>query len=110
MRCRDAHGAATSTPGPALTIDSAELDSDRGQGFYQDQSSLDDLLQEAERTHILRALELANWVVAGPNGAAARLGINRSTLLSRMQRLGIRVSRNYVASRDHVANWRPALA
>jgi formate hydrogenlyase transcriptional activator len=46
-------------------------------------------LQEAERTHILNALEEANWVVAGPNGAAARLGLKRSTLQSRMRKLGI---------------------
>ena len=50
-------------------------------------------LEEAERQQILAALEKANWVVAGPEGAAARLGMKRSTLQSRMQKLGIRVSR-----------------
>ena len=39
--------------------------------------------------------ELQNVVVGGPNGAAARLRINRTTLVSRMQRLGISASRNY---------------
>ena len=34
-----------------------------------------------------------NWTVAGPNGAAFRLGMKRSTLQSRMQKLGIRISR-----------------
>ena len=46
-------------------------------------------LEEAERDHILKTLEQTRWVVAGPNGAAARLGIKRSTLYFRMQKLGI---------------------
>jgi formate hydrogenlyase transcriptional activator len=35
------------------------------------------------------ALERANWVIAGPNGAAASLGVKRSTLQFRMRKLGI---------------------
>jgi formate hydrogenlyase transcriptional activator len=52
-------------------------------------------LVDAERAHITTALRATNWVVGGPNGAAAQLGLPRTTLLSRMQRLGIpgRVSR-----------------
>ena len=50
-------------------------------------------LEESERQQILAALEKANWVVAGADGAAARLGMKRSTLQSRMQKLGIRVGR-----------------
>ena len=50
-------------------------------------------LDETARQQILTALEQANWVVAGANGAAARLGMKRSTLQSQMQKLGIRVSR-----------------
>jgi formate hydrogenlyase transcriptional activator len=46
-------------------------------------------LKDAERDHILKTLEHTRWVVAGPNGAAARLGIKRSTLYFRMQKLGI---------------------
>jgi formate hydrogenlyase transcriptional activator len=46
-------------------------------------------LEEAERDHILKTLEHTKWVVAGPNGAAARLGMKRSTLYFRMQKLGI---------------------
>jgi formate hydrogenlyase transcriptional activator len=49
-------------------------------------------LEDAERDHIRKTLEQTRWVVAGPNGAAARLGIKRSTLYFRMQKLGI--SRN----------------
>jgi formate hydrogenlyase transcriptional activator len=50
-------------------------------------------LEEAERQQIVAALEKSSWVVAGPDGAAARLGLKRSTLQSRMQKLGIRVTR-----------------
>jgi formate hydrogenlyase transcriptional activator len=50
-------------------------------------------LEESERQQIMAALEKSNWVVAGPEGAAARLGLKRSTLQSRMQKLGIRISR-----------------
>jgi formate hydrogenlyase transcriptional activator len=46
-------------------------------------------LDDAMHTHILGALHATNWVVAGPHGAAARLGMKRSTLASRMTKLGI---------------------
>jgi formate hydrogenlyase transcriptional activator len=46
-------------------------------------------MEDAERDHIRKTLEQTGWVVAGPNGAAARLGMKRSTLYFRMQRLGI---------------------
>lgn len=46
-------------------------------------------LEEAERQHILRALEETRWVVGGPSGAARLLDINRTTLLARMKKLGI---------------------
>jgi formate hydrogenlyase transcriptional activator len=51
------------------------------------------VLDDAERKQILGALEQTNWTVAGPDGAAVRLGMKRSTLQSRMQKLGIRISR-----------------
>jgi len=47
-------------------------------------------MTDAERRHILEALNASNWVVGGPNGAANLLGLKRSTLQSRMGRLGIR--------------------
>ena len=65
--------------------------------------SLQEMLEETERNQILRALEDANGVVAGPNGAAARLGVKRSTLQLRMQRLGIRLSRTAVDDRKQTA-------
>jgi formate hydrogenlyase transcriptional activator len=51
-------------------------------------------LEDAEREHIRKTLEQTRWVVAGPNGAAARLGIKRSTLYFRMQKLGISRTNN----------------
>jgi len=53
------------------------------------QGKLQRALQETERRWILRALEQTRWVIAGPNGAAAHLGVKRSTLQARMQKLGI---------------------
>ena len=46
-------------------------------------------LADAERAHITATLRETNWVVGGPRGAAAQLGLPRTTLLARMQRLGI---------------------
>ncbi|MBI3803861.1 MAG: sigma 54-interacting transcriptional regulator [Nitrospirae bacterium] len=46
-------------------------------------------LEAAEREHIMRILDEANWVVGGVSGAAARLGMKRTTLQSRMRKLGI---------------------
>jgi formate hydrogenlyase transcriptional activator len=47
-------------------------------------------LEAVERDHILQALHHSGWVVGGPTGAAARLGLNRSTLNARMRKLEIR--------------------
>jgi formate hydrogenlyase transcriptional activator len=49
-----------------------------------------DTLENAERNHILRALNETHWVVHGKKGAAEILGINPSTLRSRMEKLGIK--------------------
>jgi formate hydrogenlyase transcriptional activator len=51
--------------------------------------ALHDVLEETERQQILKALKQSNWVVAGPNGAAAHLGMKRSTLQLRMHKLRI---------------------
>ena len=48
-----------------------------------------DTLEEAERKHILAVLQETHWVVSGPSGAAARLGLHRATLQFRMKKLGI---------------------
>jgi formate hydrogenlyase transcriptional activator len=46
-------------------------------------------LEQAERAHILATVKETKWVLSGPNGAATRLGMNRSTLQFRMKKLGI---------------------
>jgi formate hydrogenlyase transcriptional activator len=46
-------------------------------------------LEQAERDHILRVLTESKWMIGGPAGAAARLGMKRTTLQSRMKKLGI---------------------
>lgn len=47
-------------------------------------------LEEADRQHILRALRQTEWKIAGPKGAAALLGMKRTTLQARMRKLGIK--------------------
>lgn len=60
-------------------------------------SERSDELAEISRAHILSVLDATNWRVAGPDGAAARLGMKRSTLNFRMKKLGIFRHRNAVA-------------
>jgi formate hydrogenlyase transcriptional activator len=48
------------------------------------------VLEEVERDHIVRALDASNWVVGGRSGAAERLGMKRTSLVYKMQKLGIR--------------------
>jgi len=55
----------------------------------EDQGNIRCILEQVERQQILAALEQSRWVVAGSNGAANRLGMKRSTLQARMQKLGI---------------------
>ena len=54
-------------------------------------------LEEAERHHILNALRESNWVVGGATGAAARLGVKRTTLISKMRRRGVSRGMAYAA-------------
>ncbi len=46
-------------------------------------------LENSDRALIVETLEQAGWVVGGPRGAAAKLGLKRTTLLAKMRRLGI---------------------
>jgi formate hydrogenlyase transcriptional activator len=46
-------------------------------------------LKQAESGHILKILRETRWVVGGPRGAAARLGLKRTTLMGKMKRLGL---------------------
>jgi formate hydrogenlyase transcriptional activator len=55
-------------------------------------------LEDIERESILHALEESNWVVGGPDGAAVKLGLKRTTLASRMEKLGISRPRSKFAT------------
>jgi formate hydrogenlyase transcriptional activator len=46
-------------------------------------------LRDSERALILNTLEAVEWVIGGPEGAAAKLGLKRTTLICKMQKLGI---------------------
>jgi formate hydrogenlyase transcriptional activator len=72
------------SPSPVLHIPLSELKSNPD-GHTAGLATL----AEAERDHILRALGESKWVLGGPKGAAAALGMKRTTLQSRMQKLGI---------------------
>jgi formate hydrogenlyase transcriptional activator len=74
------------SPGPVLRIPLAELAADEGENGNGDASGT---LEDAERDHILRVLRETRGIIGGPNGAAARLGLKRTTLNSKMRKLGI---------------------
>jgi formate hydrogenlyase transcriptional activator len=59
----------------------------------KDRAAVVQTLEESDRKQILKALDAANWVIAGPKGAAALLGLKRSTLQARMAKLGIQRAR-----------------
>src|SRR5258708_29379033 len=46
-------------------------------------------LEDSDRALIVETLEQVGWIVGGPRGAAAKLGLKRTTLLAKMRRLGI---------------------
>ena len=57
-------------------------------------------LDEAEREHILRALEATGWRINGPKGAAAMLKLHPSTLRFRMKKLGLTKTLNYTSQTE----------
>ncbi len=78
------------SPGKVLRLPLAELQPSNGpEASAQSAAPKAMSLKDAEREHILQALAETNWVVGGPKGAAARLGLLRTTLIYKMQRLGI---------------------
>jgi formate hydrogenlyase transcriptional activator len=93
--------------GPILNVSLAELKPDLSAAYGPSpangksvpRENLQDMVEWTERNQILRALEETNGVVAGPNGAAARLGVKRSTLQHKMRKLGIRLSRTALEDR-----------
>jgi formate hydrogenlyase transcriptional activator len=74
--------AALLSTGPSLRVPLAEILNDPG-------FSGGNALEQAEREQILRALRECNWVVGGARGAAARLGLKRTSLAYKMDKLGI---------------------
>src|SRR5207244_2347987 len=72
------------TSGPALRVPMSEF---RGRAVAPSGGAA--TLEATEREAILRALHESNWVLGGPHGAATRLGLKRTTLQSRIQKLGI---------------------
>jgi len=70
--------------GPALRAPLAELELS-----FTGPSHDDTTLETSEREHILRVLRESKGVIAGPEGAAARLGLKRTTLNSKLKKLGI---------------------
>ncbi len=77
--------AALLTSGPSLKVPLAEILASSDLHMHGD----DNVLKQAEREQIVRALRESNWVVGGSHGAAARLGLKRTSLAYKMQRLGI---------------------
>jgi formate hydrogenlyase transcriptional activator len=63
-------------------------------------------LADAERDHILETLQLTGGVVGGANGAAARLGLPRTTLISRMRKLGISNGKHVALQPTRVSEMR----
>jgi transcriptional regulator with GAF, ATPase, and Fis domain len=80
--------ACVLSPGPIVEIsDALRAPGDAGAADDGEQPIVP--LDESERMHVQRALAATNGRIHGPDGAAALLGINGSTLRSRMQKLGI---------------------
>ena len=74
--------AVVATTGPTLRLPEPKSRNNRGAASSR-------TLAQVERDHIVATLQATNWVLGGWDGAAARLGLSRTTLISRMQRLGI---------------------
>jgi formate hydrogenlyase transcriptional activator len=77
--------AALLSTGPSLRVPLAEILIESGHSA----ASGGNALEQAEREQIVQALRESNWVVGGAGGAAARLGLKRTSLAYKMQKLGI---------------------
>ena len=81
--------------GDVLSDSRPELTCITPYGSKLSKSSAPVTLAQAESSHILQTLQETKGVIGGRNGAAARLGVPRTTLMYKMQRLGINRGRNY---------------
>ena len=77
------------TRGPILYVPLAELESDDEEEEAESSLPENPNLRAAEREHILRVLRETKGQIGGPEGAAARLGVKRTTLNSKLKKLGI---------------------
>jgi formate hydrogenlyase transcriptional activator len=75
------------SPGPSLHVPLGDLQP--APGVPEEPTAEAVTLADAEREHIVGVLRGTGWVVGGPDGAAARLGMRRSTLQWKMKKLGI---------------------
>jgi formate hydrogenlyase transcriptional activator len=75
------------SPGPSLQVPAGDLQPAATQADAPASAAVS--LADAEREHILEALRETGGVLGGPKGAAARLGMKRSTLYKKMKKLGI---------------------
>jgi formate hydrogenlyase transcriptional activator len=87
-----------SDPGPVLYVPLAELEMQALEAQDERGGNRDPTLHTAEREHILRVLRETAGQIGGSDGAAARLGLKRTTLNSKMKKLGIERS-DYMKSR-----------
>lgn len=79
------------SPGKVLrpSLDELQFSAQLADANFTDKSKDRMTLKDLEHEHIIQALAATNWVLGGPKGAAARLGLARTTLISKMQKLGI---------------------
>ena len=77
------------SPGPELQVALPELSPNAAVIPAEARRVRNMNLEDAERAHILHVLRDTNWIIGGPRGAASKLGLNRSTLRSKMIKLGI---------------------
>jgi len=81
------------SPGPTLRVPLNDLHVQPVAAAAAPGARKPETLEEVERRHILETLDVTDWVISGPKGAAATLGLKRSTLQARMEKLGIRRAR-----------------
>ena len=86
------------TRGPVLYVPLAELETQDDEGGNETEVSQNSTFEAAEREHILKALRESKGQIGGQDGAATRLALKRTTLNSKIKKLGIQRS-DYIQSR-----------
>jgi DNA-binding NtrC family response regulator len=79
------------SPGTVLKLDSGfPMNTGHTHASSQSHKRTGETMEEVERAHIKMVLEACDWKILGKNGAAEYLGLKRTTLQSRMKKLGIK--------------------